>query len=231
MSVQNSSLSRPEGRSSRFCSSVLYPAYRVIKNERLRAQLRLLIPKFEGSPVYSLTIRRIYRDFHGIDVGLYTIGPCQVPPGNFPKVTTIGRYSSIYYTVKAVRAGNSLCDAYLDRLSCGIAAEQNQPKENPDRLDIGNDVFMGHHCVILPSVRRIGDGAVIGAQSIVGANALVTQGTVIPPGSMVLGSPAKVARSLSPADRELLRGWADKYVANAAYCLKHGINVGAPLAT
>ena len=186
MSVQNSSLSTPEGRSSRFCSSVLYPAYRTFKNERLRSQLRLLIPKFEGSPVYSQTIRKIYRDFHGLDVGLYTIGPCQVPPGNFPKVTTIGRYSSIYYTVKAVRAGNSLCDAYLDRLSCGIAAEQNQPKENPDRLDIGNDVFMGHHCVILPSVRRIGDGAVIGAGSVLQSD--------IPPYAVVTGNPARVVR-------------------------------------
>jgi carbonic anhydrase/acetyltransferase-like protein (isoleucine patch superfamily) len=73
------------------------------------------------------------------------------------------------------------------------------------------------------------DGALIGAQSIVGANALVTQGMVVPPGSMVLGSPGKVVRTLAQADRENLKHWADKYVTNAAFCLKHNINVGGPL--
>ena len=72
---------------------------------------------------------------------------------------------------------------------------------------------------------------IIGAQSVVGANALVTQGTVVPPGSMVLGSPAKVVRTLAQADRETLRNWAQKYVENAAYCLKNRINLGAPLPT
>ena len=73
------------------------------------------------------------------------------------------------------------------------------------------------------------DGAIIGAQSIVGANALVTQGTVIPPGSMVLGSPAKVVRALKDSEKASLKSWAEKYVHNAAYCLRHRINVGAPL--
>jgi len=36
------------------------------------------------------------------------------------------------------------------------------------------------------------DGSEIGARSIIGANALVTLGSKIPPGSLVLGSPAKV---------------------------------------
>jgi carbonic anhydrase/acetyltransferase-like protein (isoleucine patch superfamily) len=104
---------------------------------------------------------------------------------------------------------------------------------------IGRHVTVGHSAIVhactvedeclIGMGATILDGAVIGAQSIVGANALVTQGAVIPPGSMVLGSPAKVVRSLSAEDRQLLRGWADKYVANAAYCLKHKINVGEPL--
>ncbi len=41
------------------------------------------------------------------------------------------------------------------------------------------------------------DGAVIGSGSIVGAAALVTQGTAIPPGSLVVGSPARVQRSIT----------------------------------
>jgi carbonic anhydrase/acetyltransferase-like protein (isoleucine patch superfamily) len=73
------------------------------------------------------------------------------------------------------------------------------------------------------------DGAVIGKQSLIGAKALVTQGTKIPPGSLVLGAPAKVARQLTPKERAGLKWWAEKYVHNGAYCLKHRISVGAPL--
>ncbi len=104
---------------------------------------------------------------------------------------------------------------------------------------IGRYVTVGHsaivHACTIEDECLIGmgatvlDGAVIGAQSIVGANALVTQGTHVPPGSMVLGSPAKVIRALTEKERGSLRLWAEKYVANAAYCLRHGIQVGQPL--
>ncbi len=89
---------------------------------------------------------------------------------------------------------------------------------------VGDECLVGMGAVIL-------DGAVIGKQSIIGAKALVTQGTKIPPGSLVLGAPAKVVRKLSKEERAGLKWWAQKYVDNGAYCLKHGINVGAPLKT
>lgn len=81
---------------------------------------------------------------------------------------------------------------------------------------VGDDTLVGMGAVIL-------DGAVIGKQSIIGAKALVTQGTKIPPGSLVLGAPAKIARRLSPSERRGIKWWAEKYVGNAAYCLKHGM--------
>jgi carbonic anhydrase/acetyltransferase-like protein (isoleucine patch superfamily) len=61
------------------------------------------------------------------------------------------------------------------------------------------------------------DGAVIGARSIVGANSLVTKGTQVPPGSLVMGSPAKVVRALSAEEQAALPGWAEKYVKVAAH--------------
>ena len=88
--------------------------------------------------------------------------------------------------------------------------------------DIGDECLIGMGATVL-------DGARIGDRCIVGANALVTQNFVAPPGSMVLGSPAKVVKILSPEQRAGLKHWAEKYVTNSAYCLKHGINVGAPL--
>jgi carbonic anhydrase/acetyltransferase-like protein (isoleucine patch superfamily) len=51
----------------------------------------------------------------------------------------------------------------------------------------------------------------------------------IAPGSLVLGAPAKVVRRLTVEERAGLKYWAIKYVANTAYCLKHGINVGAAM--
>jgi len=89
---------------------------------------------------------------------------------------------------------------------------------------VGNEVLIGMGATIL-------DGAVVGDQCLIGANARVTQGAKIPAGSMVLGSPARVVRVLKPEERAKLKWWADKYVENTAYCLKHGINVGGPLET
>ena len=71
--------------------------------------------------------------------------------------------------------------------------------------DIGDDCLIGMGATIL-------DGAVIGDRCLVGANALVTQRFVAPPGSLILGAPAKVVRPLKEAE---LAGMADnsaKYV-------------------
>jgi gamma-carbonic anhydrase len=87
---------------------------------------------------------------------------------------------------------------------------------------VGDETLVGMGAVIL-------DGAVIGRQSLIGARALVTQGMKIPPGSLVLGAPAKVVRQLSKEERAGLKWWAEKYVGNTAYCLKNKINVGGPM--
>jgi gamma-carbonic anhydrase len=84
---------------------------------------------------------------------------------------------------------------------------------------VGDEVLVGMGAVIL-------DGAVIGKQSLIGASALVTQDTKIPPGSLVLGAPAKVVRTLTKKERAGLKWWAEKYVANTAYYLKHNLGVG-----
>lgn len=75
---------------------------------------------------------------------------------------------------------------------------------------IGDECLIGMHATIL-------DGAVIGARCIVGANSLVTKGTQVPPGSLVMGSPAKVVRPLTAAEQASLPGWAEKYVKVAAH--------------
>ncbi len=71
--------------------------------------------------------------------------------------------------------------------------------------EIGDECLIGMGATVL-------DGARIGDQCIVGANALVTQRFVAPPGSMILGAPAKVVRPLTDKERAGLRHWAEKYV-------------------
>src|SRR5260370_40610969 len=75
---------------------------------------------------------------------------------------------------------------------------------------IDNEVLVGMGAIILDDVE-------VGARSIIGANALVTLGTKIPPGSLVLGSPAKIRRQLTLDEQKDLSRWAWSYVETAKH--------------
>ncbi|MCH8158019.1 MAG: gamma carbonic anhydrase family protein [Nitrospinae bacterium] len=89
-------------------------------------------------------------------------------------------------------------------------------------LIVGDEVTVGHNvtlhgCTVGPRCligmgAVVMDGAEIGEDSIVGAGALVTPRTVVPPGSMVLGSPAKVKRELTEEEIRSIRQSASNYV-------------------
>jgi carbonic anhydrase/acetyltransferase-like protein (isoleucine patch superfamily) len=93
-------------------------------------------------------------------------------------------------------------------------------------LSIGDDVTVGHqvmlHGCCVGSGSLIGiqavvlNGAKIGRHSIVGAGALVTEGKEFPDGVLIVGSPAKVVRELTPEQIERLKWSAAHYVENAA---------------
>ena len=87
---------------------------------------------------------------------------------------------------------------------------------------IGSDVTVGHRvmlhgctiedgCLIGMSATIL-DGAVIGKESIVGAGSLVTKNKKFPPRSLILGSPAKVVRTLSDEEVKELYDSAKRYV-------------------
>ncbi|WP_296490828.1 gamma carbonic anhydrase family protein [Rhodoferax sp.] len=73
---------------------------------------------------------------------------------------------------------------------------------------IGDDSLVGIGAVVL-------NGAKIGKGCLVGAGALVTEGKEFPDGSMIIGSPAKAVRQLTPEQLQGLRDSARHYVANA----------------
>jgi carbonic anhydrase/acetyltransferase-like protein (isoleucine patch superfamily) len=91
-------------------------------------------------------------------------------------------------------------------------------------LTIGDGVTVGHmvmlHSCEIGDNSLIGIGAVvlgrakIGKNCLIGANALITEGKVIPDGSLVMGQPGKVVRSLEPAQIEALKASAAHYVQN-----------------
>ena len=89
-------------------------------------------------------------------------------------------------------------------------------------LRVGSGVTVGHNAVLhgctvgdnclIGMGAIVLDDAVIGDNCVVGAGALVTQGTVIPAGSMALGSPARVRRALTQEEMEGIHLNAQVYV-------------------
>ena len=73
---------------------------------------------------------------------------------------------------------------------------------------IGDESLIGIGAVVL-------NGAKIGRNCLVGAGALITEGKEFPDGSMIIGSPAKAVRQLTPEQIEGLRRSAQHYVDNA----------------
>jgi carbonic anhydrase/acetyltransferase-like protein (isoleucine patch superfamily) len=93
-------------------------------------------------------------------------------------------------------------------------------------ITIGENVTVGHkvmlHGCTIGDGSLIGIGAIvlngakIGRGCIVGAGALVTEGKEFPDGSMIIGSPAKAVRELTPEQKQGLRWSAEHYIENAA---------------
>ncbi len=81
---------------------------------------------------------------------------------------------------------------------------------------IGDESLIGMGAIIL-------DGAVIGERCLIGAHATILMNAVIPPGSMVVGSPGRIVRSLSVEEQEGLAMWADHYLVLAEEYKKQGI--------
>lgn len=91
-------------------------------------------------------------------------------------------------------------------------------------LVLGEGVTVGHkvmlHGCTVGDYSLIGIGAIvlngakIGKHCLVGAGALVTEGKEFPDGSLIVGSPARVIRPLSPEQIEGLKLSAAHYIEN-----------------
>jgi carbonic anhydrase/acetyltransferase-like protein (isoleucine patch superfamily) len=143
---------------------------------------------------------------------------------------TLGDFSSVWYNAVLRGDINRIVIGHHSNIQdCAVLHLADEfPCEVGDYCTVGHNAIL-HACrigneVLIGMGSTILDGAVVGDQCLIGAGALITQGTEIPAGSLVLGSPARVVRELDAPERARLKGFAEKYVANAAYCLEHKIN-------
>lgn len=131
----------------------------------------------------------------------------------------IGEGSSIWFN--AVVRG----DVHYIRIGMRTNVQDNSTlhvTKDTYPLIIGSDITIGHNVVLHGCTVRdrclIGMGAIIldnaeiGEDTIVGAGALVTEGARVPPGSLVLGMPAKVVREIKPEEKARILQSARNYI-------------------
>lgn len=160
---------------------------------------------------YSLGERRV------VTHGEYWIAPGAHVIGS----VILGRDVSIWFN-SVVRGDNDLItigDGSQVQDGCILHADPGFP------ITLGKGVSIGHKSMIHGCT--IGDGtliginsvvlngAVIGKNCVIGANSLITERKVIPDGVMVMGSPGKVVRELSPEEIKLFNSTAHNYAARA----------------
>jgi carbonic anhydrase/acetyltransferase-like protein (isoleucine patch superfamily) len=138
----------------------------------------------------------------------------------------IGKDSSVWFgtvirgDVHKIRIGDRTSIQDLSMVHVTHYKKDDMSDGNP--TIIGDDVTIGHkvmlHGCTIENGCLIGmnatilDGVVIGEGSIVGANSLVTSNKVFPPHSLIMGSPAKVVKTLSESEVQNLIEHAARYV-------------------
>ena len=164
---------------------ILYKLYRIDKPLLRKFILRFLWHYLGGGhQFYSRTLRKIFEEYHDIQVGMYSHGGCFIFGAMSPGVT-IGRYCSI--AVGVIRYNNNhpinikSSHAFFFNSDLGYVEHDGDKKV---KLNIGNDVWIGHGAIILAGCRNIGDGAVIGAGSVINKD--------IPPYSIAVGNPGRI---------------------------------------
>ena len=150
---------------------------------------------------------------------------------------TLGARSSVWYQ-SVVRA---------DMAPISIGEESNIQDLSMLHVDegvpciVGRRVGVGHRAILhgccVEDECLIGMGAIllnrvrVGTGSVVGAGAVLTEGMEVPPGSLVLGVPARVVRPVDEALRARIRGTWQHYVELArrhrdGRYVKHGDGPG-----
>lgn len=195
-----------EGKENRILGPFFLYLYG-ISGGSIRVLIIKIVLKIEGGPLLSTTIRKIFSKYHKVDIGYYSDVSFNMTSA-FQENTTIGRYTSIYHTVRAFSGNHPMNTKSTHGLFYNLAlGYAKHDFLNRTQLRIGNDVFLGHNAIITAAVSEIGDGAVIGAGTLVNRN--------IPPYAIVVGIPGRIIRYRFNEDKitELLESkWWEKTI-------------------
>lgn len=111
-------------------------------------------------------LRNYFKEQYAIEVGLYSYG-C-FDPVRIPRKTRIGRYCSFSSTCYFLNGNHGLdfisLHPYLYNVTLGMVKQETIVRTN---FIVEDDVWVGHNAIILPSVNKIGRGAVIAAGAVV----------------------------------------------------------------
>ena len=155
-----------------------------------------------------------------IDPQSSVIGQVKVADGAsiWPFVSLRGDMNSIYIGKNSNVQDNSSLHTTFDNT---VVVGENVTIGNRAIIHgavIGKNSLIGMGAIIL-------DGCIIGENCLIGAGSLLTPRTVIPDGSLVLGSPAKVIRELKENEKQNIiqnsrdyKGLCDKYISEGEDC-------------
>ncbi len=143
------------------------------------------ILKKEGGQMYSSTLRAIFKKKYRVNIGYGSYGGCFNTDNNIPADVNIGNYCSIAKNIRIFRANHpkGLFTSH-PLLYNPVAGYVKKDQLDRPPLFIGHDVWIGELAVILPNVKTIGNGAIVGAGSIVTKD--------VEPYTIVAGNPARV---------------------------------------
>lgn len=134
---------------------------------------------------------------------------------------TIGPGSSVWFNavLRGDMAPITLGEGCNVQDNCTIHTDTDLP------AILGNRCSMGHGAIVHAATLEdnvlvaIGavvlSGAYVGAGSLIAAKALVAEGKQIPPGSLVMGIPGRVAREVTAAEMRRIAGTAAHYIEEA----------------
>ncbi|MGN3975252.1 CatB-related O-acetyltransferase [Tsuneonella sp. SYSU-LHT278] len=132
----------------------------------------------------SEVLRARFRD-RGVDVGLYSYGCFDLQ--RVPAGVRVGRYCSFAPSSQIFLRDHGLnflgLTAYLYNAELGVVDESTIEHA---RMEIADDVWIGHNAILLSGVGAVGRGAAIAA------GAVVTK--PVPPYAIMAGNPARVIR-------------------------------------
>jgi acetyltransferase-like isoleucine patch superfamily enzyme len=131
--------------------------------------------------LYSKLLRKYFRIKKGVVVGDFSYG-CFT--SNLPNGTIIGNYCSFAPGIKIFNGNHGIKFAtthpFLYNTNLGMVKKETIKRYS---LRVGHGVWIGDGVLILPSVKEIGNGCIIGAGSVVSKD--------VKPYSIVVGNPAK----------------------------------------